>query len=212
MFDYLSGKAFSVRLYGNGTLTVKSSFGSQTKRFSSEGDYLKEFIGEDATLTLSGPISYVLCDLVCFDEIFSEDEKDIPNGDGTMVIDARERLPDFLAFDALPSDMEGRRIEGVILSDGKIIVKPGFTGEMKIFYRKLPIVPTLEAKDAEIDIPAVYASLLPLLTAFYFLLDDESEKAEIYRELYEKNLIAIKSGEKAKKIDTAEYEVADGWA
>ena len=52
--------------------------------------------------------------------------------------------------------------------------------------------------------------LVPLLAAFYLLLDDEPEKAALYREMYEKNLLTIK--ELCPDSLSVKYLNTNGWA
>ena len=208
----LNGVALSMRLYGKGSFRVNSSKGGITKSFDCDGDYFKCFIGEGASLTLLGELSYTILGLACFGEVFSDRESDIPDGDGVQIINARERLADFLAFADDARDLSGEKISGISLSDGKIIIPPDFSGEINLTYRKLPIVPTLDSPDADIDIPSSHAPLLPLLTASYYLLDDEVEKAGFYRDLYEKNLKIVLDGEKKMRESSGKYEVYDRWA
>ena len=208
----LNGAAFSMRLYGKGEFKVKSSKGVITKSFDCDGDYFKCFIGDGASLTLTGELSYTVLGLACFEEVFSDRERDIPSSDGVKIIDARERLADFFAFADDARDSNGEKISGISFSDGKIIIPPDFSGEINLTYRKMPIAPTLDSPDVDIDIPSSHAPLLPLLTASYYLLDDEVEKAGFYRDLYEKNLKTVLDGEKKMQQCSGKYEVLDRWA
>lgn len=206
----LSGRAFSMRLYGKGRVFIEEKSKSYNKDFDCFGDYFKGFLESDATVYFLGELSYTVCDLVTFDEIFSEDANGIPNGDTVTVIDLREMLPDFLAFDSMPTDRFGKPIESAVLKDGKISLDASFSGEVSLVYRKRPILPSLDAPDAKIDIPSEYSMLLPLLAASYLLLDDEPEKAALYREMYEKNLLTIR--ERFRSSLGEKYVDTNGWA
>ena len=206
----LSGKAFSMRLYGSGRITIQEKGRSYQKDFCCEGDYYKGFLESDATAYLSGPTSFCVCNLVTFDELFSENVNDIPSGDGFSVIDLRKELADFLALESMPTDANGNTLESAIVFDGKIKLPASFSGEVSVIYRKRPTPLSLDTPDVRVDVPAEYEPLLPLGCASYLLLDDAPDKAELYREEYEKMLGAIdhsfKYSLESKYLDT------DGWA
>lgn len=206
----LSGKAFSMRLYGVGGILVSGPDGEVEKDFDCNGDYYKGFISGDTTMTFLGSMSYAVCDIVTFEETFSNNINDIPNGDGFTVIDLRKALPDFLTLEYMPTDSSGKAISGSVVYDGKIKIPDSFSGEISVVYRKRPIPPSLDAPDAEIDIPAEYEALLPPYCASCLLLDDEPDMADLYREEYEKMLSVISRGFtysiEQNKIET------NGWA
>ncbi|MBE6532180.1 MAG: hypothetical protein E7676_01570 [Ruminococcaceae bacterium] len=206
----LSGKAFSMRLYGKGNIVVSGPNGEFMKDFDCNGDYYKDFLDADTTITFVGLSSYTVCDLVTFEEVFSSNRSDIPDGDGFTVIDLREALPDFLSLDSMPTDASGKTLTAAVVYDGKIKLPDSYSGEISIVYRKRPMQPSLYSPESRIDIPAEYEPLLPLYCAYYLLLEDEPEKAEFYREEYEKMLAVIGRGFvysfENKYLDT------NGWA
>lgn len=206
----LSGKAFSMRLYGKGSFVISGPDGALKRDFDCGGDYFKDFLYGDTTITFLGDTSYTVCNLCTFDEVFSSDKRDIPNGDGFTVIDLREALPDFLAPEYMPTDASGKVVSGVVLYDGKIKLPDSYSGEISVVYRKRPILPSLDAPEVKIDIPAEYEPLLPLSCAYYLMLDDEPDKAEFYREEYEKMLSVISRGF-AYSIEQNKIET-NGWA
>lgn len=206
----LVGKAFSMRLYGKGIFRLTDSKTSIQQRFDCNGDTLRYFINGDATLMLGGDLSYTVCDIVTFDEVFSEDTESIPDGSGYTTVDIRRKVADFLAFVSMPKDKNGRLIESAVLHDGKITFGGDFIGEAELSYRKGAILPSLDAPDAEIDLAAGYKLLLSLLTASYLLLDDDSDKAMYYKSIYEAELDRIKKLQKGP-VDY-KYTISDGWA
>ncbi len=206
----LGGAAYSMRLYGKGSFTLSSGSSSVRKSFDCNGDVFHGFIDGSASISFSGDLSYMVCDLVTFDEVFSNDVASIPDGSGYTVVDMNEIVADFLCFDSMPRDNDGRVIEYAALHDGRITFAPEFVGEAEISYRKRPILPSLDAKDSEIDLPTEYELLLPLLTASYLLLDDDADKATHYKEIYESELAEIKKLQRSLSIE--EYVIADGWA
>lgn len=206
----LKGKAYSMRLYGKGVFTVEGENLANRKGFDCEGDVFCGFINGEATVKFIGDLSYTVCDLVTFDELFSDNAADIPDGSGYTTVDLARLLPDFLAFDSIPRDNDGNIIECATLHDGKITFDPEFVGEVEIGYRKMPILPSLDAPDVKIDLPSEYSLLLPLLTASYLLLDDDADKAVHYKEIYESELERVNALKRSISADG--YLIADGWA
>ena len=206
----ISGKAFSMRLYGSGNVIIDKKGNQVMKDFDCNGDYMKEFIDGESTLTFVGQNSYTVCDLVTFDQTPTKNAHDIPDADGYTVIDLRESLPDFLSLECMPTDTSGNTLENALVFDGKIKFPDSFSGEISLVYRKRPIMPTLDSPDSRIDVPVEYDSLLALLCAAYMLIDDEPEKAALYREEYERMLSVITRNFpyslECKYIDT------NGWA
>ena len=199
-----------MRLYGKGNVIINGHGGEVRKSFDCSGDVYRGFIDGDSTLNLVGPLSFDVCNIVTFDELFSESAEDIPSGDGFTVIDLRKALPDFLSLEYMPTDASGKTVDGAVIYDGKIRLPDSFGGEISIVYRKRPIPPSLDAPTAEIDVPAEYEPLLPIYCASYLLLEDEPERAELYRKEYEKMLGVINESF-INSLDE-KYVDTNGWA
>lgn len=206
----LNGKAYSMRLYGKGMFMLDGKNIAERKSFDCEGDVFHGFINGEATIKFLGALSYTVFNLVTFDEQFSDDAADIPDGSGYTTVDLARIVPDFLAFDSMPRDENGNIIECATLHDGKITFGPDFVGGVEIGYRRMPVLPSLDAPDVKIDLPSEYALLLTLLTASYILLDDDLDKAMHYKEIYESELERVTRFE--RKCTSGRYEIADGWA
>ena len=206
----LKGKAYAMRLYGAGKYILTEGSTSVTTDFNCNGDVFKGFLNSDATLMLVGNESFTVCDLVTFDEVFSGNAGDIPDGSGYSTVDIGRIVADFLCFSSMPKDLSGEVIETAVLHDDKITFDPDFSGEVELSYRKSPILPSLDAPDVRIDLPSEYSLLLPLLTASYILLDSDSDKALYYKQLYESELASIKALK--RNISANRYTIADGWA
>lgn len=206
----LSGKAYSMRLYGEGVILLGNSKKEIMHEFNCDGDYFKGFLDGGETVSFYGDLSYTVCNLVTFDEIYSLDPNDIPDGNECSIVDMRKLVPDFLAFDSLPTDSSGELITDAVLCDGKISFCADFSGEVSLVYRKRALMPSLDTPDARIDVPDELAHLLPLMAAFFILLDDEPEKAAIYREMFDK---ALAKSERVKaEMNTARYLDTNGWS
>lgn len=206
----LVGKAYSMRAFGRGRVVVSDMKGSFTYDFDSDGDIISGFLSGNGELLLAGSYSYTLTDLVTYPEIFSDNLSDIPDGSGRISYDIREMRGDFLSFCEPPCDRYGKVIRGANLCDGRLEIDSDFCGEINLKYRRLPAKIYSGLEDDEIDIPAEYSHVFPLLVAAYVFLDDEPERAEYYSHLYREGLDLIKKN-CYEGVD-AEYIDTNGWA
>lgn len=205
----LSGKAYSFRVSGRGEYTLQDKNGSYTTEFDSECQTMKGYITGEGQLTFEGEFAYSVYDLCCYDERFGENISLIPERDAHRVIKIDEHIKDFRAFAALPEDGSGRKIEGAVLRGESILLPRDFSGEILLTYFRTPRKITAEDGSIPIDISEEMATLLPLLTASFLWLDDDSEKAQYYMALYREALSGILRYSKAQ-IDTG-YST-NGWA
>ena len=205
----LSGKAYAMTASGKGCITVFDGANSKKFLFDSDSKVIKGFLKYGGRAVFSGEASFDVYNIVTFDEIFGEDETSIPNGDKTVTIKARDVLHDFLCFISPPLDAEGKLIGAAVLEDGAITLPTSYDGDINIKYQRLPTPPSLSEPDAEIDIPREYEMLLPLLTAFYVLLDDNEELAETYKKTYLEMLKCFKKG--TYSLSYGGYADVNGW-
>ena len=89
-----------------------------------------------------------------------------------------------LMITAPPKDTRGVIISGAYCDGLHVTLPDSFVGEAVITYRVMPHDVTVDDGEGEVDIPTYLEHLLPLLTAFFVLLDDEPDKAEYYAQIY----------------------------
>lgn len=206
----LVGRAYSMRVAGEGIAVIHD--GSEEKRieFSSSSEPIRGFIKTGGRIVFSGEYSYTVYDFLTFSEVFSNDIKDIPDGSNIRVFDISAMFGDFLSFISLPVDKHGKCIPNCTLSDGKLQVESSYRGEISLTYRRLPRVIFADFPDERIDIPEEFSPLLSLLTSSYVWLDDDEEKAKYYRYLYLDMLACLKSS--CYDSISTEYINTNGWA
>lgn len=184
----LAGRAYSMYVSGIGEYTISDSRGIRKENFSTSGSLIRGFISDTATICFSGDYSYTVFNLATYDEIYSELCEDIPDGSENRIINLRSLFDDFHSFVSPPKDKRGNIIECAELCDGKMKIPANYEGEIHLVYRRLPRKILLDNKESPIDVPPEYEQLLPLLTASYFWLDSDPEKAKYYRQLFEESI------------------------
>ena len=205
----LSGKAYAMTVSGVGCVTVYDGASSTKISFDTESKIIKGFLRYGGKAVFSGSSSFDVFGIATWNETFGESVSSIPDGDSFVRINARERIDNFSGFTSPLLDSQGRPITSAILEDGMITLPSSFSGEIRVKYRRLPEMPSLSEPDKEIDIPPEYEILLPLLSAFYILLDEDAEKAETYRRSYLEMLEGTKSS--AYSLAQAGYVDVNGW-
>lgn len=206
----LVGRAYSMRVCGEGKITVYDGKNKKIIEFNSENEVINGLLTSGGSILFSGDYSYTVYNLVTFDEVFSSNTADIPDGSPRRVYDIRAMFGDFLSFMSLPRDGRGQLIDDCSLCDGKLELDSSYRGEIILTYRRLPMTIVADLPDVVIDIPEEFAPLLSLLTASYVWLDDDEEKAKYYRELYSDMLKNIKASS-YESVDTG-YRNTNRWA
>lgn len=130
-------------------------------------------------------------------DVWSDEEADIPSSAPLARYDLVSLIPDFAGLDDDPFPCgapEGVRAE----NGGEVLVPRTWDGFLPVRYRHAPDpVPVTDEPwndERTIDLDAETVTLLPLLAGSYLLADDEREKANAYRVLYEKRREELTSG------------------
>ncbi len=205
----LKGRAYSFFTSGTGAFTLRDGSNTVHKSFTGTRVRFSGFLSEGGAITFTGELGYLVTDIVTFDEIFSQNVSDIPDGRGQTCIQIRDKVGDFLSFISPPTDSNGKELSNVRMEDGAIHIKNGYEGELDLVYRRLPRPILTENPDQTIDIPPEYEVLLGPLVASYVYLDSDPEKAELYGKLYRS--ITEREASLHKELRTSRY-VTNGWA
>ena len=206
----LSGKAYSMRLWGSGTYTHTEKGNYKRVEFVAEGDRFADFIKTGTvTLTFSGDSAFTVSDIVCFSEVYGNMLYNIPDGSAYQMFDVRGIARDFFTFDGPPKDANGNDIKNATLLDGVLMLPADFSGEVTVFYRRLP--PLIVADDMEEHVQIPDELLVPIATlgASYLCLEDNPELSEKLRAIYEGD-VRVMAG--AYRQSPPEYVRTNGWA
>lgn len=205
----VTGKAVSFRSTGNGKCIITDEQGTEEIVLSTDRQSVKRLLVGDATVSFLGDYYFTLSNLAVFDDLISDKVADIPEYTPFRELCPKDYCDDFRAFTSQPTDKKGQAVESVRLIDGRIYVPYNYRGEIYLtYYRAVkPIDET--AADSQIDVSEECAPMLPILTAAFLWLDDDTAKAQYYMSLY-RDLVANVKRYSTNKIDTA-YRV-NGWA
>ena len=201
-------KAYSFRTTGDGSYRISDSGGTRTVDFSGMENLHKGFLYGEGTLEFIGNYSYTVYDLAIFDEILSKNEKDIPILCDFLEYDVSSHAADFLAFCSAPEDELGIPIANASVCGGKMRIPANYSGKIRLTYKAAPSDIGADT-DGEIVLPDGCEHLLALLVASFIWLDDDSDKAQYYMNLYREAMAAVKFYDRAH-LDSS-YQDVIGW-
>ncbi len=212
-------KCYSFLCDGTGRAIVSSEGGTEVIELSSGGEFVlyRGFVSGDTEIVFEGEYSYTIKNLSGYKERRSEDTYDIHGYDDFVCYDL-ERLTkegENIRFGALfekPIFIGEGRAKRDVLSytvGSKVFIKSTDSFVVLVKYKKQPItIDSTTSGDFEIELPQRVLILLPLLTAFYLLRDDEPTMADIYYNDYEikkNNLILSDSTPIATVVEGESY-------
>ncbi len=181
----LSGAAFSFKFSGAGTVTLKERHRVTPFSFNTPYTEMRRFLPDlEGELVLSGYTPFKLIDLVCYTHACGLAETDIPVLHPFRSYVIADHVRDFFGFSGLPTDENGKTLAGSYFRDDTLFVPSDYEGEIHLTYRRVPNEIYSDAPNADIDLSPSLVHLLPLLTASYLWLDDDSAKAQFYMQMY----------------------------
>ncbi len=131
-------------------------------------------------------------------------------GDEKKEYNILDYIPDFLYAVKTSFDSSKNKTKDASIIGDKLILPSLFTGEIFIRYKPCTSNLTLDDLEEEIPIPKRCEHLCPILTAAYFWLDDEEEKAAYYMQIYNDEASKMRYGIR-KNTDSDYYDIT-GWA
>lgn len=183
-----------------------------SKGFAEESDY-EEF--EELGYTYDA-INQALDEISDWFPVEAEFDFDIDESDtGIFTIDMADRAG-FVSLAESPVQFEsaGQEVwrafsEYEIKMNRKIIIKvDDYEGSFRIYYNKLPAhVDESTADDFEFDLPLAAHKLIPHLAAYYLWLDDDYQKATIYRNDFEdaRNTVMARQSKPMAQVRVSEW-------
>lgn len=205
----VDGMCMSFCSTGTGECVVSDSSGTSIFPLSSRRQLTKTLLTGPARVTLRGDFYFTVSNFAVFSEALSHNVVDIPEYTPRREISLNDHCKDYRAIAGQPTDKNGNILAEVIIRDGRISVPFGFRGDVYFTYYRSPSQISVDNPNLLIDVSAECAPLLPLLTASFMWLDDDTQKAQYYMSLYRDSMANIRRYS-INHIDTA-YRV-NGWA
>ena len=203
----LHGAAYSFSVSGIGNYTVKDSRGTITKEFNTSLSIMRGFIdGGECEICFGGEYSYTVFSLMVFECRIGPREEDIPAAGGITEISADDYADDILALSERPRDRSGKPIIASRIVGRRIIFPENFSGLATVCYERLP--KSILSDTTVVDVDGESASLLPILTAYFLLLEDDADRAEEYLMLFKS---AVKEKRSRRLASGNEYTDVLGW-
>lgn len=175
-----------------------------------------EFVGGLVRLRFTGEFLYTVKNVALYAKLYSADEADIPAYEPFTRYDINKLTTDFLALCCPPiKEAEGNTIlnqEYGIEGSSVILLPYNHSGVFKVLYKKrpAPIIDNGEMDDeTEIDLDAELCALLPVLIAAYVWIDDEPQKSEYYKYLYNEQAAEIER--RSKDVSPVIIKSSNGW-
>ncbi len=205
----VEGGSYAFVICGNGYFEVSDKDGVRTEEFNTQQSYVYGNVNESAKICFKGEFRYTVYDLCVYEQIFAPG--DVPPRYADMrEYDLQKYIPDFLSTLSVAHDANGKTIEGSSVCSGVLRVPYGYTGEIRLEYRKKAPEVSINSPDEELGIPKELEHLIALVTAAYVWLDDDAEKAQYYMSLYRDGMSGVKLYTR-KSVDTKFNDVTR-WA
>ena len=203
------GRGLSFRTIGEGECIIQDEGGGSFVNFSTKNQLTRRKLKSSGTLTFSGDYYYTVSNLVVFDDLVSQNLTDVREYSPRKEALPTDYCEDFRAFAGPPRNIRGEIVREADLRDGRISVPYEFSGDIYLTYYRSPAKISEMDPSLRVDVSEECAPLLPLLTASFLWLDDDSAKAQYYMSLYRDAIANIKRFSTVRIDD--EYGV-NGWA
>ena len=203
----LTGNAYSFKVSGAGSYTVRDKSGEITRDFDTPISTVRGFISGDGEIIFEGDYRYTVFSLTVFDGVRGKRLEDIPDTTNENVILADDYAEDILSLCELPRDKSGRVISGARIEGRSLIFPEDYSGIATLFYerRPLPVTESTVVIDAEPD----SSTALPLLVSYFMTLEEVSERAGEYLAIAKSSIKAMLS---RRRHHSDEYTDVTRWA
>lgn len=202
-------KAYSFITSGVGSYEIRDPNGTRQFDFSGEREIHKGFLYGSGEITFLGDFLYTVYDFALFCDLYGPNTSDIPLLCGFTEYDLKNYVSDFLCPASSPTDERGDRISGSYIRGAVMSIPNDYCGKIFLTYKKAPDA-IYGNPDEEITLPDGCEHLAALLTAAYFWLDDDAEKAQYYMSLYKDAMAAVRIH--GPTHINQSYQNTNGWA
>ena len=214
---YTTGKSYTMHVMGRGNYTVKDGSMINAYQFDTgrETKIIRGFISDGGYIRFWGGFSFTIYNLAIYNDIFSPEVEDIPDGTGKIVYDMRRICPDFLSFSTLPTDADGKVIKGCRIFDGRIEVDSDYIGEVNVNYRRIPKkILGIEKEDIDdpdeiIDVSEEHIPMFMYLIWYHYWCGTDDTRMKHYKDKFT-DLLSIYNNN--LMTNDRSYVDVNGWA
>ena len=203
---YNSARSFSFKSVGEGNVRIKEAGDERILSFSGLNSVTRDFLHGEGELTFFGDYAFTVRDLAFYGEITSARPNDIPVYGMMREYDMTGLVEGFISLAAPPADAHGRVIGGASVCGKMLTVPSSYSGDIYLICKRGSEL----SENGEIDIPAECEPMLALLTASYYWLDDDPEKAQYYRSAYRDGMSILRYNRRIRTDPPG--NVGNGWA
>ena len=205
----LTGRAFSMRIYGQGSYILTEGGVSVRTDFNSGGKTFSALIPSgSATLTLTGENPFTVLDLVTFRGVRGGVEEAIPDGKEEFCLDLKSVVSDFLSFRGPITTPDGAILDTAKLDGSTVTLTLDHDGEICVSYNRLPERISPDTR-GELSIPEELLEPICTLAAALLVTEDSPELSARLFKMYERDVEATK---RAYRQEGKATVVSDGWA
>ena len=144
-----------------------------------------------------------------YGEITSANTEDIPAPNGDVVYSLGRIFPDFSTLAEQPKWEGGSTLTKYYVEGEKLSVPQDCNGDIEIVYIPKIHEYIADDKDGDLDIKDEYIGALKLLVASYVWLDDNADRAQYYKGLYNEEIALISA--KHRDLNPIAYESVNNW-
>ena len=204
----LCGSAYSFRVCGRGAYTLKDSKGSLRREFDSPCQLVRGFIsGGVGEIVFEGEYSYTVFSFTVIEGVCGPREEDIPTTIGETEVSVDSYADDLLAIREMPRDIHGEVIVGSRTVGKRIVFPKNFSGLATIYYERCPH--PIAQDTLIVDVDEDSSSLLPILTAYFLLIDGDVERAGEFLMLFNSS---VKEKKARRRLSDTGYSDVLRWA
>lgn len=125
------------------------------------------------------------------------------------IINLGSKITDLDRFTSPPTTALGEAVGNIRIVGDVLIAPTDLDQEIFLRYKRVPKDISIDDHHSEIDIPRRAEYLLPILTAAFFWLDDDEEKAAYYMSVYKTEAARLRTYPTA--LSSVYYDTT-GWA
>ncbi len=185
----LEGDAYSFTAVGRGKYTLQSREKKVSHNISLGDLNHSGRLDSSGTITFESESGLTIYNLASIKEL--AEDLSIPLYSRLREVDPTNGDGDLRSFCHSPYYADGKEVKEAVLKGEKLFLPAEFQGEIFLDYYRAPTHITADNPEQSIDISEEVSPLLPLLTASYLWLDDDSEKAQYYMALYRQSLATV---------------------